>query len=623
MRPTHIRDSKMKKLLKTLTVTVGCIVMTLLVSCKKDKVEPSNNSSTQTVATVTTNEVTSITSTTAVCGGEVKSENGWKVTERGVCWGTESNPTPSDSHTVSGEGLGKFTSEMTGMIPNTKYYVRAYATNAAGTSFGQEKSFTTQAGGGGSANLPVVTTTFVSSITVNSAISGGNITSDGGAAITARGVCWSTNQDPTTNDVHTTDGNGTGSFTSEMTGLAENTTYYVRAYATNGNGTAYGSQQVFTTSQGGGSANLPTVTTTSVTNITESSATCVSNVTNDGGALVTLRGACWSTNQDPTTDDPHTTNGSGTGSFTSEMTGLAENTTYYVRAYAVNEAGTAYGNVMSFTTESSQPGGPAGALNGLFTVDGSKQIYFSQGNLQYIGSVSTPYWKFADNQWDYLGTATGQNSSYESVDRDLFGWGTSGYDYGAWNYHPWETTEEYVGYGPYLSDLNGQSDWGYNAISNGGNTEGQWRTPSSEDWDFLFNFRPTQSGIRYAKAQITDINGSNSVNGVILLPNDWLTSYYDLNQTNDAHANFDSNVISVATWIDSFETNGAVFLPAAGSRNVTAVYGTNEWGQYWTSSYNGQYSADALHFSSSSWEIYANYQNRGYGYAVRLIKDAE
>lgn len=414
------------------------------------------------------------------------------------------------------------------------------------------------------------------------------------------------------------------SFVVRFNNLQASTKYYYFFEYSNGiNGILKTTTRSFTTQGGGGSGNLPTVITNSITNITESSATCVSNVTNDGGAVVTLRGVCWSTNQNPTTDDPHTTNGSGTGSFTSEMTGLAENTTYYVRAYAVNEAGTAYGNEVSFTTKSHQSGGPAGALNGLFTVDGSKQIYFSQGNLQYIGSVSTPYWKFADNQWDFLGTSTGQNSSYESVDRDLFGWGTSGYDYGAWNYQPWETIDAAYDYGPYFSNLNGQSDWGYNAISNGGNTEGQWRTPSSEDWDFLFNFRPTQSGIRYAKAQITDINGSNSVNGVILLPNDWLPSYYNLNKTNDAHADFGSNVISVATWIDSFETNGAVFLPAAGSRNVTTIYNTNEWGQYWTSSYNGQYSANALYFSSSSWEIYASYQNRGYGYAVRLIKDAE
>ena len=127
--------------------------MALCVSCKKDNNEPSGGNTggggTQTVATVTTEEVTEITLTTAVCGGEVENENGAAVTERGVCWGTEPNPTPSDSHTVDGEDVGAFTSEMTGLEPDTKYYVRAYAKNAAGTGFGAEKSFTTQSGGTG------------------------------------------------------------------------------------------------------------------------------------------------------------------------------------------------------------------------------------------------------------------------------------------------------------------------------------------------------------------------------------------------------------------------------------------------------------------------------------------
>ncbi|MDO5342668.1 MAG: hypothetical protein Q4F69_09490 [Bacteroidia bacterium] len=101
----------------------------------------------QTVAAVTTKGVTEITATTAVCGGEVVNENGWRVTARGVCWSTEPNPTPSDPHTVDGEGVGDFTSEITGLNADTRYYVRAYATNAAGTGFGPEKSFTTESGG--------------------------------------------------------------------------------------------------------------------------------------------------------------------------------------------------------------------------------------------------------------------------------------------------------------------------------------------------------------------------------------------------------------------------------------------------------------------------------------------
>lgn len=101
------------------------------------------------------------------------------------------------------------------------------------------------------AGLPVVATKAVSEITASSAKCGGNISSDGGAAITARGVCWSTSQNPTVSDNHTTDGSGTGQFTSSITGLNASTTYFARAYASNSEGTAYGAQVQFTSSSAG------------------------------------------------------------------------------------------------------------------------------------------------------------------------------------------------------------------------------------------------------------------------------------------------------------------------------------------------------------------------------------
>ena len=293
--------------------------------------------------TVTTTNVSNITQTTATSGGNVTSNGGANVTARGVCWSTSQNPTISNSHTTDGTGTGSFTSSITGLTANTTYYVRAYATNEKGTSYGEQKTFTTLQ----NIELPTVTTTNVSNITQTTATSGGNVTSDGGANVTARGVCWSTSQNPTISNSHTTDGNGTGSFTSNMTGLTANTTYYVRAYATNEKGTAYGEQKSFTTLQ---NIELPTVTTTNVSNITQTTATSGGNVTSDGGANVTARGVCWSTSQNPTISNSHTTDGNGTGSFTSNMTGLTANTTYYVRAYATNEKGTAYGEQRSFTT---------------------------------------------------------------------------------------------------------------------------------------------------------------------------------------------------------------------------------------------------------------------------------
>ena len=290
--------------------------------------------------TVTTNTVSGITSNAATCGGNVTSDGGAAVTERGVCWSTSHNPTISNAHTTNGSGMGTFTSSLTGLYAGRTYYVRAYARNSVGTSYGNEVSFTT------SATLPEVTTGTVSDVTATTAYCIGNYVSDGGATITARGVCWSTSQNPTLNDNHTSQTSGTGSFTSNITGLAANTTYYVRAYATNSVGTAYGNAVCFTTL----SPELPTVTTDNIMNITLQTASVIGNVTNNGGTPVITRGVCWSTSQNPTIVSMHITNSGDTGSFICSLSGLNENTRYYVRAYATNSVGITYGNELTFIT---------------------------------------------------------------------------------------------------------------------------------------------------------------------------------------------------------------------------------------------------------------------------------
>ncbi len=196
--------------------------------------------------------------------------------------------------------------------------------------------------------LPVLTTTNHSSLLTTSAISGGTITADGGTAVIARGVVWSTAASPTTANSKTVDGTGIGSFTSSITGLTAGTTYYVRAYATNSSGTAYGNQITFTTISN--PSNFPVVTTTVASGVTSSSASSGGNVTADGGSPVTVRGVVWSTTTGPTTANSKTVDGTGTGSFTSAIGGLAASTVYYVRAYATNVNGTAYGNQVTFTT---------------------------------------------------------------------------------------------------------------------------------------------------------------------------------------------------------------------------------------------------------------------------------
>ncbi len=193
------------------------------------------------VPTLTTAAVTAVTGNSAAGGGEVTVSGGAAVTARGICWDIAENPTTAKSKTTNGEGIGAFTSAMTGLLGNKTYYVRAYATNSAGTGYGPQVSFKTEI------DLPTVTTTAVTAITKVSAVSGGNVTYDGGGTISARGLCWSMNASPTVTDNVIAGGTGTGAFVSNLTGLALYTTYHVRAYATNSKGTVYGSDIQFTT----------------------------------------------------------------------------------------------------------------------------------------------------------------------------------------------------------------------------------------------------------------------------------------------------------------------------------------------------------------------------------------
>lgn len=191
--------------------------------------------------TVTTTAASAIAATTSTSGGNVTAAGSSTVTARGVCWATTANPIATGSHTTDGSGTGVFTSAITGLNSATLYHVRAYATNTSGTSYGSDLQFTTLA------SLPVISTTTPTSITTTTASSGGNVSGMGGATVTARGVCWATTLNPTIAGSHTTDGSGLGVFTSAITSLIPNTLYHVRAFATNSNGTAYGSDLQFTT----------------------------------------------------------------------------------------------------------------------------------------------------------------------------------------------------------------------------------------------------------------------------------------------------------------------------------------------------------------------------------------
>ena len=224
-----------------------------------------------------------------------------------------------------------------------------------------------------------------------------------------------------------------------------------------------------------------------------------------------------------------------------------------------------------------------------FPPHNNQKVFFSQGNLQY--KIPTNIWRFADNQYDYI-----RDNSIDPSDPwytgiiDMFRWGT--------------------GDNP-INQINGEFiDWGSNIISNGGNAV-LWRTLSIEEWNYVINIRNTQSGMRFAKAQV------NELYGLILLPDNWTANIYNLNHTNESGAEFTSNVISASDW-GAFEDKGAVFLPAKCIGVDYEVF-VGEMGAYWSSSYVNE-KANYVIITMDGINVEDVYSDIGVFY-VRLVQD--
>jgi hypothetical protein len=296
---------------------------------------------------LTTTAATAITGTTATSGGNVTSTGGATITERGICFATTANPTTANTKIIDpSPGVGVFVSNISGLIPGTSYYVRAYAINSAGTAYGNQISFTALQ------IAPTIVTTAATSITPISAVSGGSYTLNGvGGNLWNYGVAYATvPNSPTPIYVQTGTTPVPTPFVTNLTGLLGNKTYYIRAYIQGyWNGTSsydYGNELNFTTP----APVLPTVTTTAITSITPTTAVSGGNVTSNGGAIVNSRGICWGTSPNPDTLGFKIASESGNGSFPITLTPLLANTTYHVRAFAANSAGVAYGADLVFTT---------------------------------------------------------------------------------------------------------------------------------------------------------------------------------------------------------------------------------------------------------------------------------
>jgi uncharacterized protein (TIGR02145 family) len=427
-----------------LIANVFLLILTVIIvhSCKKD--EP-------TLPTLTTADPAEITQTTVISGGNIASDGGAEIIVSGICWSTSSNASVKDKHTNDGKKSGSFSSKLTDLTPDTRYYIRAYANSPAGTGYGNEVSFTTS-----QIVVATLTTADATSVTANSAISGGEIIFDGGDPVIERGVCWGTSSNPTITGNKTTDGSGTGIFTSNINNLQPVTTYYVRAYATNSAGTSYGNEISFITL-----VSAPIVTTSEIASVTTFTAKSGGNVTSDGGGgSVTSRGVCYSIMENPTIEDRKTDEGPGLGIFTSYLTNLKANTTYNVRAYATNATGTNYGNQVSFTTRSDTI-----VFNQTITYGTVKDI---DGNIYKTVNIGSQTW-MAEN----LKTTFYNDGEPIAIITDDFAWDSG--TIGAFCYYENEYSYQYL-YGVLYN---------WYAVKTGKLCPDGWHVPTNPEWTIL------------------------------------------------------------------------------------------------------------------------------------------
>lgn len=368
--------------------TAISIIITTIMSCTKDEPIP--------LPEVTTKIVSDISYTIAKSGGIVVSDGGSSVTARGVCWSLNASPTINDNKTTDGAGGGSFSSSITGLAPNSTYFIRAYATSAKGTGYGISLSFTTLP-----AELAKLSTSTASNITPNSATVAGSIASDGGAPVTERGICWNSNPSPTIVNSKSIEGGGIGGFTSNLTSLISGQKYYARAYATNSIGTVYGNEISFTT------PSLPTVTTSATQVISITSVRIGATLVSNGSAQITSFGFCWGTNFNPTINDNIVNSSVGVIAFNSIINGLPIGVTYHGRAFSTNTVGTSYGNDVTFTIPTPTiSAGPTDIDGNVYTsVNIGNQVWLVENLKTTKLNDGTPIQLVVDNTaWNQLTT---------------------------------------------------------------------------------------------------------------------------------------------------------------------------------------------------------------------------
>lgn len=277
----------------------------------------------------------------------------------------------------------------------------------------------------------------------------------------------------------------------------------------------------------------------------------------------------------------------------------------------------------NLNTALAQDYGNEGLVEGSFSVGEGRTVVFSKGNLQYQASSKT--WRFAQNQYDVLDEENERISATNRGWIDLFGWGTSGWNSGADAYQPYSAAQEGELYNPGEKRTNSlvgdyeKADLGvFNAISNGGNREGMWRTLTHDEWTYLFEGRKDASQ-KWAAAKV------GKVPGLVVLPDNWIQPA-GVSFVFGNGAGYKSNTYTLSEW-QKMQAGGAVFLPTAGERMGSLVFGTFMRGCYWTSTYGCENSGagEAYIFMFDQVEAMPNsaISPRSNGQSVRLVLDKD
>ena len=400
----------------------------------------------------------------------------------------------------------------------------------------------------------------------------------------------------------------------ELSDLVSETKYYYCAYINlNNKQYKFGETKEFTTLEAPGVDEI-TILTGSAENVTYKSVVLYGELEADMSNYSSVQyGISYSTNRNDLQSDNSTlvycSKSLQDNSYSVALSGLEAETKYYYCAFVyVNNQDFKFGTVKNFTTLEAPK---------MFSVSAGKKVTFSKGNLQY--TQSTNIWSFASTQWEVIGTdnVIGGSGVYSDptvgdcnegtalADKvDLFGWSTATTNFGV------STSEDFDDYsGSFV-------DWGRNKIGN--DAPNTWRTLTIDEWSYL----------RYDRTNADDLCGVaqvNGVNGLIFLPDNWVcpsgvsfkSGFYN-NYGVDYYAAYQT--FTAAEW-SLLEAAGAVFLPAAGGRGGSNVYGVQNYGDYWSASEDTGYDdVYNLSFASDEARMY-NYNPRFLGLSVRLVKD--